>query len=325
MKTSNEKARIKLNDCFLHSITSIDDLQNRLFPNDGSTQIERALKEKEIGKTYKIFSIKQGKKSRVVEDPTGLTKIIHNKVYKLIKHIETPDYLYSAVKGKSYISNAKKHSGKTKLLKIDIGSFYQSIKKNKLVDFFHETLCCRKDVAICLAKLLTVNDHISTGSPLSPLLSFWVNKKMFDKMHLLSVENGLKMSLYIDDVTFSGDGLNGNFLHKVKSIINQSGFKAHKIRKYHFNQPKVVTGVCITPQNESLVPYKNQAKMKKLEKEFRNSISCSEKSSMGIKLQGMYYAAGQIENRFKVVGHKFHNELQNQCLISNDKIKPPKT
>src|SRR5438128_2438395 len=47
---------------------------------------------------------------RTIEEPKAVLKAVHARVAWLLGQIETPEYLHSGVKKRSYITNAARHS-----------------------------------------------------------------------------------------------------------------------------------------------------------------------------------------------------------------------
>ena len=64
------------------------------------------------------------KTSRLIQQPKPLLDVVHKRVGLLLSRIETPDFLHSAIKGRSYISNASQHASNQPTAKIDIRKFY---------------------------------------------------------------------------------------------------------------------------------------------------------------------------------------------------------
>lgn len=206
-------------------------------------------------------------KQRIVEEPKKFLKRIHTRIKDLLSSIEVPEYLHSAIKKHSYLTNALSHVGKKSLLKTDISNFYPSNNFYKVYNFFKNKMLCSEDIAVILAKISTFQGHIPTGSPLSPILSFLVNQDMFNEINKIAVSNNCKFTLYVDDLTFSGKGC-FKFSREVIHIINKYGFlaKNRKTKKYLENQVKLVTGIiikndCVDIPNER---YKRVRKLKEI-------------------------------------------------------------
>ena len=88
---------------------------------------------------YKRFKVGKTKK-RDVQEPKDRLRAIHKRISRWLARIETPDYLHSAIKGRSYITNAKAHRADTNLIKVDIRSFFQNVTKHAVYLFFLDTM-----------------------------------------------------------------------------------------------------------------------------------------------------------------------------------------
>ncbi len=165
---------------------------------------------------------------RQIESPCKILHTIHNRIASLICRIEVPDYLFSGIKGKSYVENAKVHQCNVEALTTDITSFYPSTNKTMVFKFFRNVMQCSHTVSNMLAELCTIQDHLPTGSQISMPLAYWVNSKMFKDIYNLARKNNLIMTVYVDDITFSGDKIPRNFIFPLRKIIE---YYNHKIKK----------------------------------------------------------------------------------------------
>ena len=244
-------------------------------------------------KNYKIFDIHpEGRKSRTVEQPKPILERIHARIFRLLQRVETPGYLYSGVKGRSYVNNAAAHGGRHNLAKLDIKSFYPSTKSYRVYSFFNKTLQCSPDVSGILTRLTTCSGHVPTGSCLSQLLAYYSNKQMFDEIYAIASHSGVAMTCYVDDLVFSGMNVSRGFLFSIKKVIHKNGLKYHKERFYHKDQPCLVTGV-IVKNNKLLVPNKLN---KAIGIDLRSTCTLNEEELRS--LVGRCNAASQIEARF---------------------------
>jgi RNA-directed DNA polymerase len=154
---------------------------------------------------YKRFKVGHQKK-RSIQEPKDRLKRAHLKVTRWLGRIITPDYLHSAVRGRSYISNARAHSADANLLKVDVRSFFENVTTHAVYLFFLDSMKCRSDVSMLLANLLTVDGHLPTGSPVSPILSYFSHRPMFDEISDLAHNLELRFTVYVDDMCL-GSGL----------------------------------------------------------------------------------------------------------------------
>lgn len=254
-------------------------------------------------------------KKRLIESPKSPLKTIQKKIKNLLLKIEYPDYVYSGVKKKSHIDNAKKHKGIKYIYKVDIKAFFPSISRNKVYNFFLDYLKTSPDIADCLTNFCTYDltdsiekskelqefikikkikklNHLCTGSSPSSLLSYLTNVEMFDEINKLALSKDIEMTVFVDDIIFSSfDKIDKLFRKKILSIIKSYGFKISegKIKYYTRRQVKKVTGVIINKNGNIDVPNKLRMKINKL---FNNGKINNDEEN----LKGCVIAARQISN-----------------------------
>lgn len=245
--------------------------QSRLFKISNKRKLAELLKvsTKDIqskliaSKNYRLFPTKSKypsnapelkHKSRNVQEPIGLLRKIQDRLTELLIRIETPQYLFSAKKKCSYLKNAESHKGSGQAIRIDIKGFYQNASNKYVRRFFLEDLQCSSDIAHILTELICWNGCLPTGSPVSPIISYFAYRPMFDELHMLALSVGAVMTVYVDDIVFSGDGVDGNLIPIAKEIIKKSGLKGHKISHFRKNQPRIITGVVVMPDGKLRIP-----------------------------------------------------------------------
>ena len=238
--------RYPLSQSSLYKVTSPSQLAKRL--NLDIDELERLVNR---GDNYARFHTGTTKR-RAVQKPKGRLRALHKRVAIWLGRIETPDYLHSAVKGRSYITNARAHRADINLIQVDIRSFFQNVTKHAVYVFFMDTMRCRPDVAMLLAKALTVDEHLPTGSPVSPILSYYAHKYLFDGVADLARKYELAFTAYIDDMCLSGALASRKILFEVRQIIASNGLKSHKCRFFPAGIPRVVTGVALTADGPRL-------------------------------------------------------------------------
>ena len=221
-----------------------------------------------------IVEDKNGR-GRLVEAPDKELKRIQSRIKKELAKMNYPDYVFSGVKGRSYVDNARLHIGKHHLYKIDLTAFFPSISREKVFYFFKNKLSMSPNIAKILTNFTTVNldtagikhreeidrflkmkgiktrNHLITGAPTSPILSYLVNQDMFEKLNMLSSKNGIKMTVYVDDIVFSSPNrISKYFICMIENIIGSQHYKLSKKKsKSHTRYyPKRVTGVIIDKQ-----------------------------------------------------------------------------
>lgn len=252
-------------------------------------------------------------KARLIESPNSELKSIQKLIKNMLSRYQFPNYVFSGVKKKSYVDNANEHKGKTYLYKVDISSFFPNTSRNKVYQFFKNELKTSSDVANILTNFCTFDlssiiqtnneiasfldskkiihlNHLSTGACTSPVLSYLVNKQMFNELYETCEQNNIKMTIYIDDISFSSTNpLVKNLRSRIISIITKNGYNisVKKTKYYLPTDVKKVTGVIIKKDGSPDVPNKLRLKIKS---KFENLKSDSDKK----QLAGYIAAAKQI-------------------------------
>ena len=170
------------------------------------------------------------KTRRAMQKPRLLLEKVHRRVGILLARIETPKFLHSAVKGRSYISNAEQHAIDKPTVEMDICKFYPSFRALAVFHLFRDRMACAGDVAGILARLLTVDGYLATGSSVSPILSYFAYEDMFSEIEELAVQRGCEMTCYVDDLVFTGPAATGRLVHDLTPIVRRYRLRAHKIK-----------------------------------------------------------------------------------------------
>lgn len=138
------------------------------------------------------------KSGRPIQEPRPRLEKVHRRIGMLLARIEVPDYLHFARKGRSYITNAAAHSVRASCAKIDIRKFYPSARAQAVYHFFRDRMECAGGVAGILARLLTVDGHLPTGSSASPILSYFAYEDMYHELNTLALDAGCVMTVYVE-------------------------------------------------------------------------------------------------------------------------------
>lgn len=246
---------------------------------------------------YNLFSITRDDKKRSVQEPKVHVQRLHMRVCDLLTRIEPPEYLHSAIKRRSYLTNARAHVVGGGAVKVDVRKFFPSVTQRAVRGFFLGTMQCAPDVAALLSKLLTVDGHLATGSSVSPILSFYAHRQMFEEIAALTQARGLVMTCYVDDLSFTGEGATRKFLSEVRTIIARHGLISHKVRYFSARTPRVITGVVVSKDGLKL-PNRRHRKINEEYAAFQHEADISKKLSILTPLIGRVHEAAQIDGRW---------------------------
>ena len=151
-------------------------------------------------------------------------------------------------------------------------------------------------MASILTKLLTFKDRLPTGSPSSPLIAYFAYVDMWDEINEIVENANCKLSLYIDDVTISGQSISEKLIWEVKKKIYSNGLSVNESKQKYYSgkQPRQVTGVILTSTGELKVPNRQHLKMHKTRKLIKRASSPKIKEQLTQKLKGLESQANQI-------------------------------
>jgi hypothetical protein len=123
---------------------------------------------------------------------------------------------------------------------------------------------------------------------------------MFDEIQTLAVSCGLVMTCCFDDMTFSGEAATSGFLNQVRMIVSRYGLKTHKRHCFDPMQPKVVTGIALTPQGVRL-PNRRRKKLHEAFLAFEREPNPCQKVKRAEEFLGRAVEAAQVEERFRSI------------------------
>lgn len=195
---------------------------------------------------YRMEKPKKNGGARVVYAPRYDLKRIQARLNELLMRVEAPTYLMSPVRGRSNIDNAAVHRNASAHRLIDIEDFYPSCTAAKAAWFFGKVMCCPPDVVAILTWLTTRESSLPQGSPASPILAFLSYRDMWDEIAAIAERDGNMLTVYVDDVTLSGEVVLGQTLWDIKQTLQTHGHKT-KVSKEESRRgtPVAVTGVIL--------------------------------------------------------------------------------
>ncbi|WP_232224138.1 reverse transcriptase family protein [Mastigocladopsis repens] len=236
------------------------------------------------------------KKSRLVEEPKLPLKRVQKRIEELLKRIKIPDYIYASGKGRCYISNAKAHVNAAVVRSLDIKKYFPSTPSRRVYWFFHKQMKCSSDVAGILTKLSTFKNHLPTGSPLSPILSYFAHMDMWEAINEIVEGATCTLTVYMDDVTISGTQIPGGLIWQVEKQFHRCGLHDNREKEKHYvgNKPREITGV-IVKEGELKLPNRQHLKMHQLRQLIHKETDPNKRVKLMQSLKGLEAQAQQIK------------------------------
>lgn len=201
--------------------------------------------------------IKNGKFRRT-DKPNKMLKIVLSKILDELQKIEPPEYCQCGFKKQSHIKNAQKHLSQREIITLDISSCYPNSKAIYARNFFEDKLNITGDALEIMLQLTTYRGHLPTGASTSPILLFLSHQDLFDKIYNRMKQQGITMTLYMDDITLSAkQHISGKAVKYIKNMLAEHEFRLNpdKIRRFGRNIG-FVTGVVLKPGGKLDLPFK---------------------------------------------------------------------
>lgn len=200
-------------------------------------------REHKLDASGRIKTYKDGTpKIRVIHPPNDFLKGIQKRIKRLLLDpIALPDYVFGSVKGKSNITNAKKHLGKKFRFETDLQNFFPSIS-NKAVYKIFEKVTCDFELARLLTILVSFKGELPQGAPTSSSLANIAFLPIDFEIEAMCSGCQITYTRYVDDLTFSSQNDFKDKLPEFLSAIQKGKFKI-SYRKTTYFGGSTITGI----------------------------------------------------------------------------------
>jgi len=231
----------------------------------------------------------------LVQVPNGSLMKVLQRIKDRLSKIAMPSFIHCPAPGRSYITNAKAHINSREVRSLDIRKYFPSSQSGRVYWFFYEVMRCSPDVAGILTKLSTVDGHLPTGSPLSPILSYFAHMDMWEAINEQVESAGCTLTVYMDDVTISGSSVPCSLIWQVKKEFHRCGLCDNKKKEKHYvgNKARKITGV-ITKDGKLDLPNSQRKKMHERHQAIERETEHAEIKHLMQSLRGLESQAQQI-------------------------------
>lgn len=235
---------------------------------------------------------KPGKKRRI-EEPHNELKAAQTRIAALLTRIQPADYLYCPAKRRCYVANAARHRYNRVVHCLDITKFFPNTPRRRVYAFFAHVMQCAPDVAGRLASLATFKRHLPTGSPLSPIVAHYAYTDVWCALADVGKRHGFTLTVYVDDVTVSGDHVPEHIVWDMKRIIYAAGLRYHKEKRF-VDVPADITGV-ILRDGRLLLPNRQHQKRHVAKSSLIDAADTPQVEATLNRLRGLEAQRRQIE------------------------------
>ena len=233
---------------------------------------------------------------RPIDIPDPKLKELQSRIADLLGRIQPPSYLFSPVKGRSYVDNAARHKGARAFWLLDIADYFPSCTSNNVARFFSHHMRCSPDVIAMLVRMTTLAGSLPQGSPCSPALAFYSNYEMWEDIARLVHLSGCELSVYADDLTISGKSVPGSLIWEIKRRVNRQGLRIKKEKELSLiDAPADITGV-IVRGDRTLLPNRQHQKLQQLREERRMTRDPAMRAVLERRIAGRVAQRRQVED-----------------------------
>ena len=211
---------------------------------------------------------------RKIAAPCKILKYIQRQIANFIyDEIDVKNCVHGFARGKDIKTNANYHLKRKHILNLDLKDFFDSITVNRVYGVFHgHPFNFPEKLSSCLAKIATYHGSLTQGSPLSPIISTLVCRRLDNELNAFAVKYGLRYSRYADDITFSsirtmkdffkGDTVTNKIIlcEELVNIITRNDFQINedKVRYRNKTQRMEVTGLIINDKPNLARKYRDK-------------------------------------------------------------------
>jgi RNA-directed DNA polymerase len=164
---------------------------------------------------YTTFIIpKKSGGQRTIDAPIPQLKVLQQKLATLLQdiwdeiqqaHKRRDTIAHGFRRGRSIVTNARKHRNKRFVLNVDLQDFFPSLNFGRVRGYFIKDHSLQLDpkVATLIAQIACHQNALPQGSPCSPVISNFIGHILDVQLAELAARHSCTYSRYADDLTFS--------------------------------------------------------------------------------------------------------------------------
>lgn len=203
---------------------------------------------------------KDGTERRLLVPDKILMRIQKNILHHILDGYAVSGCATAYHKGAGVVPNARVHTGKNVVVKLDVKDFFGSISFPMVLKSAFPVRYFPPAAGTMLTALCCCRDFLPQGSPTSPAISNLVMKHFDEYMKKWCGDQGISYTRYCDDMTFSGDFNPGPVIRKASGFLNAMGFELNeeKTRILYCNGRQAVTGIVVNEKPQVSIDYRRK-------------------------------------------------------------------
>lgn len=197
---------------------------------------------------YRLVQIpKRDGGQRQLAVPDEPLKRIQRSIHRnLLAYIPVSSYATAYRCGSGAVRNAARHVGRPEILCLDIRRCFDSVRYMTVKETVFPAEQFSEPLRVLLTMLCYYRDGLPQGAPTSPAIINILLREFDEAMGVWCRERGITYSRYCDDLTFSGQSLDG-VREKAEEGLYTLGFSLckNKTRLRRDGQRQEVTGLVV--------------------------------------------------------------------------------
>lgn len=193
--------------------------------------------------------------TRPINAPVNKLKFVQSQILnEVLYQIKLPDYFFGGLKKKDAVLNARYHQGNKYFFLTDLKDFYPSVHYTSVENALRKE-GFYPDVAKILTRLCTKEGAIPQGCPTSSFLASLVVYHSCGDLFSKYQDGGLRVSIYVDDITISSPNDFKIDTPKILSNLRSRGLKINFEKTHYCTFNPKVTGVQVKNNGISPMPH----------------------------------------------------------------------
>ena len=210
---------------------------------------------------HRVALPKRSGGTRTLSVPDPLLKAVQRLISeRLLSFVPVSCYATAYKCGSSVLKNAKCHTGKPKILKLDIKNFFDRVLYCQVKEKAFPPERYSESNRVLLSMLCYYKDKLPQGAPSSPAITNIIMYDFDERVGKWCKEKGIVYTRYCDDMTFSGDFDNSDVISFVSEELKKYGFylNERKTRSITNSQRQIVTGIVVNDRTNVPSDYRRR-------------------------------------------------------------------
>ena len=207
-------------------------------------------------------------RKRWIEAPDPELKSMQKRILLLLYSMAPSPHAHGFITGRGIVSNARTHTGKRYIVKLDLKDFFPSITRSMIQKQLNDSGLITPENRSRLETLLNLcllENRLPQGAPTSPAISNLVCRRLDFLLAKVARRHQMKYTRYADDLTFSSDSpICYHMIPVIRRIVEQYGFRINerKVNVLKRHQRQTVTGLVVNQAKQTSVPRRKRLKLR---------------------------------------------------------------